>query len=273
MFRQAARRQTGFTIIELLIVVAIIALLLALLLPALARARAVAAGGQCLSNLYQISIASSLYQDEHQDEMPIGKPTRGVSNYNHGGRYPVKASRIGRMFTRRPFDRPLNAYVHSNLPLGRSANLSDLENYRKFNFPAFNCPADDGFNYQENWSRRTLKYGLSAYHAVGSSYYFNLAWYGTSDWAYTNVADGFGWGEGIRYFRRAHLVYPSRFVAFYDDPADFHIARAESPSLNHHRVRDQHSMAFLDAHAAFVKFDPAEPVNGKYAVLFPEQMK
>lgn len=273
MFCRAPRRQTGFTFIELLIVVALIGLLLALLLPALARARGIAAGGQCLSNLYQISIASSIYQDEHADMMPIGKPTRGVSNYNHGGRYPLKASRIGRAFTRRPVDRPLNAYVHSNLPLGRMASLEDLENYRKFNFPAFHCPADTGFNYQEKWSQKKIQYGLSAYHAVGSSYFFNMSWYGSSDWAYAAMAEPFGWNEGIRYFGRARLVYPSRFVSFYDDPADFHIARAKTPVLNHHKVRNQYSMAFLDGHAAFVTFDAARPVNGSYAVLFPEQVE
>ncbi len=273
MYRQALRRQSGFTIIELLVVVAIIALLMALIMPALARARAIAAGGQCLSNMYQISVASSIYQDEHGDQMPIGKPTRGISNYNHGGRYPVKASRIGRMFTRRPFDRPLNSYVHVNLPLGRTAKVEDLENYRMFNFPAFHCPSDEGFNYQENWNYGKIKHGLSAYHAVGSSYYFNMAWYGSTDWAYAGMAEGFNWGEGIRYFKRARLVYPSRFVAFYDDPADFHIARAESPTLNHHRVPNQHSMAFLDGHAGFIEFDPASPVNGRYAVLFPEQVE
>jgi len=265
--------QSGFTIIELLVVVAIIALLMALILPALAKARMVAERGQCLSNMYQISVASSIYQDEHSDFMPIGRPIRGISNYNHGGRYPVKASRIGRGFTRKPIDRPLNAYVHPNLPLGKTAKLEDLENYRKFNFPAFHCPSDSEYNYQENWSQSEIRYGLSAYLAVGTSYFFNLAWYGMNDWAYSDIAEPYDWSEGIRAFRRGRLVYPSRFVAFYDDPADFHISRRRSPFFTHHNVKDQHAMGFLDAHAEFVTYDATNPVNGHYAILFPEQVE
>ena len=268
------RRARAFTIIELLVVVAIIAILIALILPALARAREVAHSGQCLSNLYQIAIATSLYQDEHEDQMPIGRPIRAISNYNHGGRYPVKQSRIGRSFTRRPIDRPLNRYVHPDLPLGETATEEDLEDDHLFNFPAFRCPADSTFNYQENWSRNgSITFGLSAYHAVGTSYYFNLAWYGTSGWPYHDMADPLGWKDGIIFFKRARLVYPSRFVSYYDDPADYHVFRAKSPPLTHHNTVDRHAMTFLDGHATFTTYDPAHPVTSAYAILFPEMMK
>jgi prepilin-type N-terminal cleavage/methylation domain-containing protein len=267
-------RRSAFTILELLVVVSIIAILIALILPALARAREVAYSGQCLSNLYQIAIATSLYQDEHGDQMPIGRPLRAISNYNHGGRYPVKQSLVARMFTRRPIGRPLNRYVHPDLPLGELASVSDLEDYRKFNFPVFRCPADATFNYQENWSEDgTINYGLSAYHAVGTSYYFNLAWYGTTDWKYSEVADPLGWNDGIIFFKRARLVYPSRFVSYYDDPADYHVFRAQSPELTHHNTVDRHAMTFLDGHATYITYDPAQPVTSMYAILFPEMMK
>ncbi len=265
--------QFGFTIIELLIVIGIIAMLLALLLPGLARARMAAQRGQCLSNLYQIEMASSIYQDENNGNMPIGKPIRGLSNYNHGGRYPVRASRISRMYTQKPADRPLNHYVYSHRTLGEKASTQDLEDYRKFNFPIFHCPADADYNYQENWSQGTIRYGLSAYLAVGTSYFFNMAWYGSSDWIYSDIADGYAWGQGMRAFRRARFVNPSRFAAFYDDPADYHISRGVSPLFTHHNVKDQHAMAFLDGHARLVTYDPASPVNGSYAVLFTEQLR
>jgi len=267
------RNQFGFTIIELLIVIGIIAMLMALILPGLARARMAAQKGQCLSNLYQIELASSIYQDENNDSMPIGKPIRGVSNYNHGGRYPVQASRISRMFTQKPADRPLNRYIYTHRTLGENATTQDLEDYRKFNFPIFHCPADEDFNYQENWDQGKIRYGLSAYLAVGTSYFFNMAWYGSSDWVYNDIAEGYTWGHGIRAFRRARLVYPSRFAAFYDDPADYHISQGKSPLFTHHNVKNQHAMAFLDGHAKMVNYDPSSPNNGSYAVLFPEQLR
>ncbi len=58
------RERRSFTLIELLIVVAIIALLLALLLPSLRQAREIAKTTTCLSNLRQIGIGCSLYVND-----------------------------------------------------------------------------------------------------------------------------------------------------------------------------------------------------------------
>jgi prepilin-type N-terminal cleavage/methylation domain-containing protein/prepilin-type processing-associated H-X9-DG protein len=52
----------AFTLIEILVVVAIIALLTAILLPSLARAREMGRRSSCLSNLHQIGLASLNYQ-------------------------------------------------------------------------------------------------------------------------------------------------------------------------------------------------------------------
>jgi prepilin-type N-terminal cleavage/methylation domain-containing protein/prepilin-type processing-associated H-X9-DG protein len=57
----------GFTLVELLVVLAIIALLAALLLPALARPKAKAEGMTCANNLKQLSLAWLLYADENTD--------------------------------------------------------------------------------------------------------------------------------------------------------------------------------------------------------------
>jgi len=60
----------GFTVIELLVVVAIIAILAALLLPALARARESARRIACVGNVRQINLATRMYADEHDDFIP-----------------------------------------------------------------------------------------------------------------------------------------------------------------------------------------------------------
>lgn len=62
-------RRNAFSLIELLVVVAIIALLLAILLPALAQARERARTTRCLANLRGMEIASFLYQEENDGHM------------------------------------------------------------------------------------------------------------------------------------------------------------------------------------------------------------
>jgi len=57
----------GFTIIELLVVVAIIGLLVAILLPAIGKAREAAQGTQSMSNLRAIGQACGIYASEFQD--------------------------------------------------------------------------------------------------------------------------------------------------------------------------------------------------------------
>ena len=65
-----SRNRGGFTLVELLVVIAVIAILAALLLPVLAQSKEQARSANCLSNLRQLGLAALLYADDETDSLP-----------------------------------------------------------------------------------------------------------------------------------------------------------------------------------------------------------
>lgn len=66
-----ASRRNAFTLVELLVVIAVIGVLATLLLPSLARAREEAQSVVCLNNLRQLNFGWRMYADDSRDVLPF----------------------------------------------------------------------------------------------------------------------------------------------------------------------------------------------------------
>jgi prepilin-type N-terminal cleavage/methylation domain-containing protein/prepilin-type processing-associated H-X9-DG protein len=82
------RLETGFTLVELLVVIGIIALLVGILLPALNKARRQANTTQCQSNMRQIAMGMLQYIADNQNHLMIGWIDKGAFGTTNAVPYP-----------------------------------------------------------------------------------------------------------------------------------------------------------------------------------------
>jgi len=79
-----ARRHSGFTLVELLVVIGIIALLISILLPALNKAKRSANNVQCMSNMRQIAMAMLGYSNANHGILIPMRITAATTAYPYG---------------------------------------------------------------------------------------------------------------------------------------------------------------------------------------------
>jgi prepilin-type N-terminal cleavage/methylation domain-containing protein len=134
------RNSSGFTLVELLVVVAIIAILASLLLPAVSRAKGAALSAECKGNLRDIGLATRIYVDDFE-HYPASNGTAIVGYDSYG------------MLVMSDWKMSLLPYV--GLAAGEGSFLEKPVTLRKLRCPQlFREP--DG-------QRRKGQYGLNAY--------------------------------------------------------------------------------------------------------------
>jgi len=223
----------GFTLMELLVVLAIIALLLAMLIPSLQAAREQARSAVCLANLRQIGSAMTMYAGDNRGWLPLGPADRLCyrdakgnlfadpgpdrqpypwSNCHWGGRRAAYLHTLAIFGPPQPekLRRPLTNYLY------RNAGLDE-------DMPLFRCPSDNGSDLWAPLGPRPI------YEVCGNSYWTNP------------------WGEYVKPWGRRRSATSSIVLAS-EMPLSIDVARSIR-STGWHRRFSTHNILFLDFHA------------------------
>lgn len=308
------KSRRGFTLIELLVVIGIIALLIGLLLPSVGRARKSGWLVKSLANTRSLVTANFSYQNDQKGFSAMGAirgagrgsiPDRagtpgwaemaGVASWSFGGKEndAFWVSNTGGAFDYESADRPLNRYVNDSIiypyadqPTTRMpANATERQNFK---LEWYKDPSDK-LSYQQDWGYNATVQGgraprgarnaltgevISSYDDVGTSYHMNFKWFDFIRAQPPVVSFGASWFKGMRYFRGAEGISPSRFVFLHDQYTDI---IANSPSAqyqtrNGYGDLNRSIMGFMDGHAAYKGVTPgnvpASFSNSQYTLVF-----
>lgn len=268
-------RQSGlaFTLVELLVVIAVIAMLIGVLLPALASGRTAARLAVSMSNMRQITIAAVTYSHAHADAWPViplhdpkvvGPDVVEFNSWNWGGKtsddYWLSHGSINHITADK---RALNPWVYPDLDfvqIGKGARKRNVE------LDIFKCPSDSGTFQRGFWGEDPQRdMSISSYDDVGTSYHLNIKWWYASERSGESVAQR--WLRTKPMFRRGGLGGPSMFAWCYDQVFDVVTHHSAVSREGDHGGMNRAKAAFMDGHVVYLTAEPGEPVTDRYWLL------
>ena len=190
-------RAAAFTLLELLVTVAVIALLAGLLSTAIAKAQGKALGITCMGNIRQLSLASLLYVADNGESFPYNL---GGSDSNRG-----IAPKRDYNWVNNIMDWELSP-DNTNTAFATKGNFSTCANHSA---PIYHCPADRALSdiqKQAGWASRVRSYSMNA--MVG------------------NAGDNSRWGTNLfnpeykQFMKATEIDHPTEIFVFVDEHPD-----------------------------------------------------
>jgi prepilin-type N-terminal cleavage/methylation domain-containing protein/prepilin-type processing-associated H-X9-DG protein len=246
------RRQRGFTLVELLVVIGIIALLISILLPSLNKAREAANRTACASNLRQIAMGILMYTNDHKGVFPASHLGMGDNSRGGNAHYFVMGKPVSQVFPEPP-QRLLNPWIKP----------------KDSTYQIYRCPTD-----RPRTEGHPLFPGTTYFEIYGSSYSYTAGAAAEpvtvpvrasvplpfNNWAL--------WGSKMSRIRRSSKqVMATEFEAWMwlagEANGIWFILRQNFP---HDPKRALMNLAFVDGHVVFLELHekPDHYINGDY---------
>jgi len=247
-----ARRRRGFTLLELLVVVAIIAVLVGILAPAMSGARGEATKAKCLANLHALGQAMATYSIDDEKGYTTPVHPKAESSWHYDGEYEYGGKTGVYMFEFGDFaeeNRILNRYIY-----GEAKNV-----------PAklFQCPSDQGvqpapvdfepFFFLAKTRNRPI------HASTGTSYRLN----NHIDFLNNTEFDGAFYGPYLR--PRTRVPAPGQTVLLEEAVAE--VAKWNAPNyrtMGWHGKANRFNVSFVDGHAAAIHLAGQSDLSDAY---------